>query len=154
MSKLLATSPFRIQLLVDGEPQPRVCYPRWAAKMTASGFTPDKEGVHTLLARVDTRDGRTVLSNAVTVRFLSPEEVSIPLVGGNVTAPPVIDAEDGQTDLDAQLQGGIPGSSPPSFGIDPPPFTTELPKQEPPAEPAKQSGGNLIPIKYLLWAKP
>ena len=78
-----------IQLLVDGQPQPGgLSSPAGEKKMSASwSFTPDKEGVHTLLARLATRDGRTVLSNAVTVRFVPPGPVSIPLELSNVTAP-------------------------------------------------------------------
>ena len=149
-----------LQLLVDGEPQPGgLSSPAGDKKMIASWtFTPDKEGVHTLLARLNTRNGRTVLSNAVTVSFLPPGQVSIPLVLGNVNAPLVINAETSQIDLNAELQGGIPGSPPTGFneqgdGVNPPPFITEPPKQESPAEPAQQPGGNLIPIKYLLWGQ-
>jgi hypothetical protein len=122
--------------------------------MSTWTFTPDKAGVITLVASAAIKNGVNSISNAVHINVVPADQIPLPLVEGEATAPEIINDETGEI----ELAGGIPGPPPPGFndqgGMDnPPPPPPEPEDQTPPDEPADQPGSSFIPIKFSLWGQ-
>jgi hypothetical protein len=143
-----------IELLVDGVLLPGgSSTPAGANKVIVSwAFTPDKEGMITLVARANAQDGQVGISNAVNVNVVPLEQIPLPVVQGVSTAPLVISDEADP----AEPEGGTPASPPPGFndqgGVgNPPPPPPQPTSQESPPEPEQQPGDNVISVDYILW---
>jgi hypothetical protein len=150
-----------LQLLVDGVQQPNGdSSPAGTKKMIVSWtWTPIKAGTYTLVARsTNAQNGQTGISNAVNINVLPPDQILQPLVLVATAEPLVIHDETGLTIPGIDPADGTPAPPPPGFneqgGVDNPPTPSLEPaNQEPPVEPSQQPGGNLIPIKFSLWAQ-
>lgn len=148
-----------IELLLDGVPLPNGSATPAGAKerIVSWAWTPDKAGIHTLLARASTQDGQTAVSHAVNIMVLPAEQIPPAPVQGSLTEPVVITEEPSLIEAGAGPGDAAAIPAPPGFNDQgglvnvPPPFPAQPPGQVPPVEPAQQPGSSLVPAKYGLW---